>query len=1409
MKALRKSSLREIRISLGRYLAILAIVALGVGFFCGLRVCRDAMIQTGDDYLDRQSLYDYRLISTLGFDKGDEEAIASVQGVTAAEGSVSQDAIVEVSDTEVSGVIKFHSLTENVNAVSLTAGRLPRSEGELVADAKFFTLEDIGRTVRLSDLNDEDTLEMFTCREYTIVGLCNSPIYLNYERGSTSLGDGSVLAFAYILPEGFDCDYFTEIFVRLDAEGEIYSDEYTSGVEQYEDVMTDSGESEARERFATIIGDARSELYDGAAEYDEGYAEYLQERDDAERELLDAWDEIVAGAVEIEVNEQKLLEGEEQLRSARSQYASGLEEIESSERQLESAEASTYAELDQTQADLEAQRATMEEAMAQIEASGVLEQYEQLEQSLSTIDAGLSQAQSERDALIQAGEELRAGIAAAQSSADALSEQKQQALDELSAQEQALLAQIAQLEAELAALAPGDDERIAELNALLEQLAAQKQSLEAERAQAQTDHDALVAEATQTRDDLSTQLEQKKQAVSALEAERDAAIAPLRESAAAAQAQIDQKNAEIAGLDPAADAERIAQLQGEVSQLQGEISQIEGEISTTQQTYAADISALQGEADALSGQLAQAQAALEAREAERGQALGALDAQLGAVDGDISAAQQELSTLTPSPDAQKRAELLEQLRERNTELEAVRQSATDAAAQYDAQISAAQQEKQALEEQLAQYEAAYEANLSAIDAQIAYLNQQREPVAAGIAAIDETGAVAQYRQMETAMVQVDDGLAQVEAGRAQADAEFASARAQIRDGRAQLADAREEIAAAEQEITDGRAEIEDARQELSDGRAEYEDGRAQADREFAQAERELADARGELADAREKIDEIEEPEVYVLDRTANVGYVCFESDTQIVKSISNVFPLFFFMVAALVCMTTMTRMVDEQRTQIGVLKAMGYTPRAIMGKFVFYAGSAAVLGSVIGFFAGSTVFPKIVWMGYDIMYGFSEIELVYDWGMGALAMAVAIVCAVGATWASVRRELRLSPAQLLRPAAPKAGKRIFLERMGVFWRRLSFMKKLTARNIFRYKKRLVMMIIGIGGCTALLVTGLGIRDSVSNVVNYQFDEITLYDIAVNFVDAQDPASQASFRADAGEGAQCLFVHESTVDASFGDTTKSVYLVATDAQSMNGFVDLHMDGESVALPGEGEAVISIGLSQSLGVGVGDALIVRDSDMRQTSLTVVGVFENYVYNYVFARPESFAADWGYEPEIKSAYVCVADGEDPREASARLSGLEGVASTSVNLDMRDRVNSMMENLDYIIVMVVFCAGALAFIVLYNLTNINITERTREIATVKVLGFYPRETASYVFSENMVLCVISALVGLPAGKLLHAFVMAQIKIDMMYFDVRISALSYALAIALTFVFAMFVNFALRPKLEKINMAESLKTVE
>ncbi|NLF26552.1 MAG: ABC transporter permease, partial [Clostridiales bacterium] len=292
-------------------------------------------------------------------------------------------------------------------------------------------------------------------------------------------------------------------------------------------------------------------------------------------------------------------------------------------------------------------------------------------------------------------------------------------------------------------------------------------------------------------------------------------------------------------------------------------------------------------------------------------------------------------------------------------------------------------------------------------------------------------------------------------------------------------------------------------------------------------------------------------------------------------------------------------------------------------------------------------------------------------------------------------------------------------------------------------------------------------------------------------------------------AECLFLHESSADVSLNGVSKSAYLISTDAGDISRFVDLHAGEARVALPGPGEAVISLGLQELTGAGVGSEIIVRDAEMREMRLTVSGVFDNYVFNYVYVREDTCRAQWGYAPDVKAAYVNVPDGADLHEAAAQIAGLEGVGNVSVNLDTRQRIGGMMENLNYIVMLIVFSAGALAFIVLYNLTNINITERAREIATIKVLGFFPKEVASYVFSENLLLCMMSALAGLPLGKLLHAFVMSQIRIDMMHFDVRVAAPSYLLSIALTFVFAGMVNFVLRSKLGRINMAESLKTAE
>ena len=664
------------------------------------------------------------------------------------------------------------------------------------------------------------------------------------------------------------------------------------------------------------------------------------------------------------------------------------------------------------------------------------------------------------------------------------------------------------------------------------------------------------------------------------------------------------------------------------------------------------------------------------------------------------------------------------------------------------------------------------------------------------------------KELESGRKKIDEANKEIEDGKkklAEARAELADGKAELEEGRTELEKAKADLADAERELADGKADLEEGKAELEDAKTEYADAEAEFEEEVADAQKKIDDARKELAD-------IEEPEDYVLTRETNIGYACYESDSNIVAAIANVFPVFFFLVAALICMTTMNRMVEEQRTQIGVLKALGYSNAAIMGKYLFYAGSAAAAGAVIGCLGGTWLFPKVIWMGYGIMYSMGDILYYFDVKIAVLSLTAALLCSMGAAYFSCRHELYSAPANLIRPKAPKNGKRIFLERITFIWRRMKFLHKVSMRNIIRYKKRFFMMILGISGCTALLLTGFGIKDSVTNVADMQYDEIQIYDIGITLSDkAQKSDREALEEQCGGMLSRVVWRYEESVDLDFKGKTKSVYLeVPKETDAMEGFLNLHTrSGEDIAYPGADEAVLSEKIAETLGAGIGDEVTLRDNDMNSFTVTVTALCENFVYNYIYISKETYAEKLGQEPAYRSAYALIKDGVDVHEAAAAASDLDNVLSVSVTADMRERIATMMESMDYIVALIIVCAGSLAFIVLYNLTNINITERIREIATIKVLGFYAKETADYVFRENLVLTGLGALVGLWLGKWLHWFVMYQIRIDMISFKTLIAPDSYLWSLLLTFVFAMFVNGIMYFKLERINMAESLKSIE
>lgn len=1002
-----KTTIREIKASFGRYLAILAIVMLGVGLFAGLKITKPAMIATENAYLREQNFFDFRLLSSIGFTDDDIEKLSQMDEVADIEGTISLDALCRIGEGNES-VYKIHALPDTINKIVLTAGRMPQSEDECVLDSAQYTEEVIGSAFTVTGNNDEDTLEMFKGRTYTVVGLVQSPYYINFERGTTSIGDGRIAAFVYVPKDSFDSEYLTEVFLTLQEKYDVYTDEYEDYIDSVQDGIEEKTEEVVDERYQELIDEAQEKIDDAQTELDDKSAE-------AEEELDKAWQDILDGEAEIADHEQEIEDGKEQIAEAWDTLRAQKTELEEQETQLDEQEAAMMAMMSAGQYG----------GMAQSGESGM------------QIPAGAGQ-------------------------------------------------------------------------------------------------------------------------------------------------------------------------------------------------YAAS--------------------------------------------------------------------------------------------------------------------------------------------------------------------EVQAGMEQIAAGRAQ-----------IQAGKEQIAEAESELRSREEELLEGEEELEQARADLEEGKTEYEDAKAEFDEEIADAQKKIDDAREELAD-------IEEPDCYVLTRDTNIGYACFDSDASIVEAVSNVFPVFFFLVAALICMTTMNRMVEEQRTQIGVLKALGYGNATIMAKFMFYAGSAAIVGAVVGLAGGTWLFPKTIWEGYRIMYNMGEITYLFNGWLAFFSVLAAILCSVGAAFFSCRYELYSVPANLIRPKAPKNGKRIFLERVTFIWKRLKFLHKVSVRNLVRYKKRFFMMILGISGCAALLVAGFGIRDSVANIADQQYDEVQIYDIGITFDDPVTETDMAALTEQMdGVFAKTAYRYEESVDIDFGGKTKSIYMVIPEnVEEVADFINLHTErGEAISYPTAGEAVITAKVAENLGIKVGDEIVLRDNDMNSIRVKITALCENFVYNYIYINKETYRAQIGTEPEYRSAYAIVTEGTDLHTAAALVSDSDNVLSVSVIQDMRDRISTMMQSMDYIVALIILCAGCLAFIVLYNLTNINITERIREIATIKVLGFYAKETADYVFRENLILTGIGAVVGLLLGKWLHWFIMYNINIDMISFKTYVSPLGYGLSFLLTFVFAMFVNGIMFFKLEKINMAESLKSIE
>ena len=711
-----------------------------------------------------------------------------------------------------------------------------------------------------------------------------------------------------------------------------------------------------------------------------------------------------------------------------------------------------------------------------------------------------------------------------------------------------------------------------------------------------------------------------------------------------------------------------------------------------------------------------------------------------------------------------------------------------------------------------------------LEAQITSLTKQKADLDAKEKALlqQEQTLAAQEEELLSAGRQITDGKSQIAAARSQLD----STKSQITDGKAQILSAWALLNEKEDTLNASKAQLASGEQELADGRSEYEQAAKEAEDQITDGqvkitdgEKQLADAKQKIADAKAEIKKIENPKWYVQTREdALTEYQGYGDNADRMRSIGKVFPVLFFLVAALISLTTMTRMVEEQRVQIGTMKALGYGKAAIAGKYIGYALIATLGGSIFGVLAGEKILPFIIIYAYMILYKHLPAILVpYHMSYALQASGIAVACTLIATIASCYKELAAEPAELMRPAAPKQGKRILLERIGIIWKHLNFTWKSTVRNLIRYKKRFFMTIFGIGGCMALMVVGFGLKDCIYEIVSLQYEKVQFYDAATYMSDDISEENRQQLHDYLDQNADIKETIEARMqktDVKSASGKKTLYLmVPSDNEKIEDFLSFHSrtNKDEVYSLKKDEVILTEKMASLLNVKVGDELTIEDEDRGDQTVTVGAICENYMSHYLYLSPEKYEELYGVPAEYNTIIYSVKDGKDDQieKIGTKLLSMDGVLNVSYTSSIEGRLDDMLRSLNLVIVVLIVSAGMLAFVVLYNLNNINITERQRELATLKVLGFYDGEVASYVYRENILLTIIGSVVGMVLGNLLHRYIILTVEVEEAMFGRQIHWQSYLYSFLFTVAFSLFVNWVMFYKLKKIDMVESLKSVE
>lgn len=957
------------------------------------------------------------------------------------------------------------------------------------------------------------------------------------------------------------------------------------------------------------------------------------------------------------------------------------------------------------------------------------------------------------------------------------------------------------------------------------------QAIKAEREQAR--YDEITSTAQEKVDEAQDELAQAEQDLADGKKEAEEELASAREKLDAAQKELERGRNQLA-----ASKLELEQSRNLLISKQKELDQSKAQVEQGAQKLSEKQIAL----TTLRNQLAQLKEQEESLEDQR-QELLAQQTQMQQKKDELLKAKEELQQQAEdyqSAYQQIYQPLKKSYEELNTQYELLLQNYEALKEEYDrkqeageedpelkAQLEQLEAEKTAMEEKLTELKANLDKMELEAKAAEAEIQKNQTKIEAGLTQINEglPAVEAGIAQIEEGIPVLQDNIQKLTDVLTQGDAAILTASRQIDQAKAQITSGQQQIDSGWQQISEGQKKIEEAQQQLSsgtkeleDGWAVYEEGRIEAQKKIEDGERQITEAREELAKAQQKIDDLEKPKWYVYDRNNLTEYSGYGDNADRMRAIGKVFPLIFFLVAALISLTTMTRMVEEERTQIGTLKALGYGNASIVGKYLWYAILATLTGGVFGILIGEKIIPYIIITAYKILYRhMHDVVIPYNLYYAVTACAAALACTVIATLFSCMKELREQAAELMRPPTPKQGKRVFLERVPFIWKNLNFTWKSTVRNLIRYKKRFFMTIFGIGGCMALMVVGFGLKDCIYEIVSLQYEKVQFYDAATYMSDDISEENRQQLHDYLDQNADIKETIEARMqktDVKSASGKKTLYLmVPSDNEKIEDFLSFHSrtNKDEVYSLKKDEVILTEKMASLLNVKVGDELTIEDEDRGDQTVTVGAICENYMSHYLYLSPEKYEELYGVPAEYNTIIYSVKDGKDDQieKIGTKLLSMDGVLNVSYTSSIEGRLDDMLRSLNLVIVVLIVSAGMLAFVVLYNLNNINITERQRELATLKVLGFYDGEVASYVYRENILLTIIGSVVGMVLGNLLHRYIILTVEVEEAMFGRQIHWQSYLYSFLFTVAFSLFVNWVMFYKLKKIDMVESLKSVE